>query len=209
MRKSIISTIFLLQTLICSSQINKHEFSFELRYPFPIGNNFLNNKLLDGSGHIGIIDLGIDYNFFKSKNFGFGIVFNTSLLRLPETDVNTLAFSPKIKIEYFINSEKFSFVPQIGFGYSRWRFKGPEMDFMDEYGNSVHFDNKMNYNGLSIKGSMKLIIINSNKINLYFQLAYEFTRLEKSKYGEVDSNYNRNIQILYPGFGIVYKFKNQ
>jgi hypothetical protein len=209
MRKSIISTIFIFQTLICSSQINKDEFSFELRYPFPIGNNFLNNKLLDGSCHIGIIDFGIDYNVIKPKNFGFGIIFNTSLLRLPETDITTTVFSPKIKAEYFINKQKFSFVPQIGFGYSRWRFKGPEMDAMDEYGNPIHLNNKLTYNGLSFKGSIKIIIRNSNKLNWYFQLAYEFTRLEKSKYGEIDSNYNRNIQIIYPGLGILYKFKNQ
>ena len=84
-----------------------------------------------------------------------------------------------------------------------------EMDAIDEYGNPVHLNNKLTKNGLSFKGSIKIIIRNSNKLNWYFQLAYEFTRLEKSKYGEIDSNYNRNIQILFPGLGLLYKFKNQ
>jgi hypothetical protein len=177
----------------------------ELRYPIPIGNNFLNKSL--GSGYLGLIDLGVDYNFIETNGLGIGILLNSSILRFSETDLTLLILSPKLKIEYAIKTDMISIIPQIGLGYSNWRFRAPAITMNSEFGEHIEFPKfKENKHGITVKGATKFLYNSNKNINWYFQLAYEFTKLEKPDNGANDSKHNRNMQLLYPGIGMIMNF---
>lgn len=82
-RKLLIALIFL-NTISSYSQVNSENVSFEMSYPIPIGNNFINKAL--NEGYIGLIDLGVDYNVYRVNRIGIGLTLNSSILRLSETD---------------------------------------------------------------------------------------------------------------------------
>jgi len=205
MKKITIICLILTITISSFSQINTENISFELRYPIPIGDNFI-NKGFD-NGYLGLIDLGIDYNILKTNGLGVGIILNTSVLRLSETDLTLMILSPKLKVEYEIDLNKISIIPQVGVGYSNWRFRAPEMTYYDEFGNPVQGEKyKENENGLTIKGATKLVINGDKQIKWYFNLSYEFTKLEKPEQEGGDTKYNRNIHLIYPGIGMTWDF---
>ena len=68
---------------------------------------------------------------------------------------------------------------------------------------------KTNSDGLTFHSSTKLLFNSSKKINWYFQISYEFSKLEKPKLGSGDTKFNRNIHLLYPGIGIIWNFNNK
>ena len=187
------------------SQSNKN-ISLELRYPIPIGHNFVNGNL--NNGYNGIADIGINYSLLKSKNFALGLLFNSSLLRLSITDVNLLILSPKIKIDYKININKINIIPSFALGYSNWRFTSNSFPMIDASGNVIQGKKyKNNINGITFNGSTKIVSNTSNRLNWGISIAYEYTKLEKPTNGAINSNFNRNISILYPGFVIIWDFK--
>lgn len=192
MKKLVIVLLILTQVTTAFSQTNKRDIAFELRCPIPTGNNFLNEAF--GKGYIGITDIGVDYSVFKKGNWSFGILNNTSLLTLPPSEVTLLIVSPKIKIDYSISFGKVSFTPNIALGYSSWRFKSH--NDIDSY--------KENQDGFTCKAGSKLVLNCNNHINLYLQIAYEYTKLELLDNSQ-DYKYNRNIEVLYPGFGVIWK----
>jgi hypothetical protein len=197
----------ILQTSLLFSQGINDNISLELRYPFPLGDNFLNNKIVD-KGYYGLIDIGLDYSLFRIKNFGIGILVNTSIYKLDISNLTLMVFSPKMKFEYNINFGKFTLIPQLAVGYSNWRFRAPTSSITDESGNVFYIKKiENNENGLSFKGSSKLVFDSSRKMAFYIQVAYEFTRLEKPTMPAVDSKYNRNLKIIYPVVGMLWKFK--
>jgi len=49
--------------------------SFELNYPIPVGDNFIEN------GYNGIIDLGVDYKFANLNPVNIGVSLNGGLLK--------------------------------------------------------------------------------------------------------------------------------
>ena len=208
MKKLLLFGLIIFQTISSYSQINTDKISFELRYPIPLGDNLLNKGF--GDGYLGLIDIGVDYNVIETNRIGIGVLFNSSILRLSETDVTLFILSPKIKIDYEININKFSIIPQIGLGYSNWRFRAPAIMMTDEFGNPVEGEKyKENENGLTIKGGTKFVFNSSKNLNWYFQIAYEFTKLEKPDYGANDSKYNRNMHLLYPGIGLIWNFNKE
>ena len=205
MKKLLLLGVIILQTISLYSQINKENISFELRYPITSGDNYL-NKGFD-EGYYGLIDFGVDYNILKKNRLGIGILFNTSMLRLSKTNVNLFILSPKIKIDYEFKINKLSIVPQLGFGYSNWRFRAPEQVLYDDYGNGVIFDKfKNNENGLTVKGGVKCVLNTNNKLNWYLLFAYEFTKLEKPSFEMANVKYNRNMHLIYPGIGVIWNF---
>lgn len=143
---------------------------------------------------MGITDIGVDYNILKKGNWGFGILNNTSLLTLPISEVSLLIVSPKIKIDYSINLGKVSFTPNIALGYSSWRFRSH--NDLGTY--------KENQDGFTGKAGLKLVLNCNSHINLYLQMAYEYTKLELLDDTQ-DYKYNKNMEILYPGFGAIWK----
>lgn len=192
MRKLGFVLLILVQTNHLYSQINKSNIAFEIRYPTPIGHNFINSTDFKYNG---IVDIGIGYNFLKVKNLELGVLFNASILRFSITDVTLTTLSPKLKIDYKINVKRISIVPNVAVGYSNWRF------------NSSNYTE--NYSGLTFKGGTKVVLNKNNRLNWYMLLAYEFTRLEKPSEPVQNSNYTRNIQILYPGIGVIWKYNGE
>lgn len=205
MKKLMLIGLIHLLCVTSYSQFITKSISFELRYPFPVGDNFI-NKGLD-NGYLGLIDLGVDYNLFKNNGLGLGVTLNSSLLRLNVTDVTLLIISPKIKVEYEIDLNKILIIPQIGIGYSNWRFRAPDVTLIDEFGNPVGMGkSRDDQNGLTLEAATKLVINNDRKLKWYFNLSYEFTKLEKPEYDSGDTKFNRNIQLLYPGIGVIWNF---
>ncbi len=84
------------------------------------------------------------------------MLLNSSILRLPETDVPLMILSPKVKIDYKINISKISIIPAVAIGYSNWGFRGPAMQMTDMNGNTIQVGKyRENYNGLTLKGAQK------------------------------------------------------
>ena len=201
----IIIGLVLTNPVFSYSQSDAESISFELRYPIPMGDHFI-NKAFD-HGYSGLIDLGLDYNILNANGLEIGILFNTSILELSHTDVNLLIFSPKIKADYEMYLNALSIIPQVGIGYSNWRFRSPEMTFTDGFGNPVRIEGiDRNENGLTIVGATKLVLNNDKKIKWDFNLSYEFTKLEKPDYEGGDVKYNRNIHLFYPAMGMIWNF---
>lgn len=204
-RTTFIILLILTITISAFSQINTKDISFEFRYPIPMGDNFINKGF--NLGYIGIIDLGVDYNIIKSNGFGVGLLLNTSVLKLYKTDITLAVVSPKIKFEYEIDLNKVLIVPQIGVGYSNWRFRAYEGILFGDPVNPSQY-NRENINGFTLKGGTKILINNDKRVKWYINLAYEFTRLEMPSviYGAVNNSFNRNIQMFYPGIGFTWSF---
>lgn len=205
MRLTLIIGFILLYSIPSYAQSNRHAIALELSYPMTSGDNFINHA--NDRGYSGLISVGVDYNLIRINGLGIGILFNSSMLKLPETDLKLTAHSPKLKIEYEIDLNKISIIPQVGIGYSSWRFRAPEKVWVDEFGDKyLQPKFKKNDKGLTVRGSSKIVLNNRRSLKWYLNIAYEFTKLEKPKDGSIDNSYNRNIQILYPGIGVIWNF---
>ena len=207
MKRLLFVLIILIPMNSLFSQINREEIAIDVRYPIPIGDNFLNNN--PRGGYLGLVDIGIDYNLLKLNNFGIGFLINSTVLSFSKDDVTLIILSPKIKVDYKININKISIIPNIAIGYSNWQFRSSAKTFAVENGIPVQIDQAAEFlNGITLKGGTKVVLNSTSRLNWYFQFAYEFTRLEKPDNG-IDSNYNRNMHILYPGIGVVWKFNKK
>jgi len=207
MKKILIVLFILIPASTLFSQINREEIGIDVRYPIPIGDNFLNNN--SRGGYLGLVDIGIDYNLIKINNFGIGVLINSSVLRFSKNDVTLIILSPKIKVDYKININRISIIPNIAIGYSNWQFRSSAKTFAVENGIPVQIDQTAEFlNGITFKGATKIMLNSNRQLNWYFQFAYEFTKLEKP-HNAVDSQYNRNMHILYPGVGVVWKFNKE
>ena len=207
MKRLLFVLIILIPMNSLFSQINREEIAIDVRYPIPIGDNFLNNN--SRGGYLGLVDIGIDYNLLKLNNFGIGFLINSTVLSFSKDDVTLIILSPKIKVDYKININKISIIPNIAIGYSNWQFRSSAKTFAVENGIPVQIDQAAEFlNGITLKGGTKVVLNSTSRLNWYFQFTYEFTRLEKPDNG-IDSNYNRNMHILYPGIGVVWKFNKK
>jgi len=164
--------------------------NFDLRYPIPVGKNFMNSNDL-GSGYKGIIDAGAGIDVFEVRNFSVGFQLNVSVLSLSVSDLTATGITPKITASYDFRRGNISIIPQAALGYSNLRFKSG--DFL------------RSENGISMEVSLKMVLRSSRRLNLYLQGAYQHTRLEKPRHGEIDSDFNRNISTFYPGIGVLWK----
>jgi hypothetical protein len=205
MKRLFLTLIFSVLFVSSFSQINE-SISIKIGYPIAVGNNFLNNKDSDLK-YKGIIDIGIDYSFYRLKNMEFGILFNATFLNLEISDVNLMMLTPKLKMDYILNHNNLEIKPQISFGYSNWRFRQPDYQIGEgDEEMTIEGINK-NYNGLSMKFANKISFNKNKRINWYLEISYEFTRLEKPNNDIVDNNYNRNLQLFYPSIGVIWNFK--
>lgn len=207
MKKVLFIVFIFIQISSLFAQLNRDDISFELRYPKPIGDNFI-HKSMD-EGYRGLADIGVDYTMFKINNLGIGVMLNASILSYSVTDVTLLILSPKLKMDYTIDYKKISIVPCMALGYSNWHFRSPGVEQYDKNGDPTGvYKYRENEAGFSFKGGTKIVFKSSSRISWYALLAYEFTKLEKPANPVLDSKFNRNIQLLYPGLGFIYKFRH-
>lgn len=188
------------------SQLFSQNLSFEVRYPITIGDNFLNNQS-GGNAYSGIINLGLDYNVIDKNGLGFGIAFNSSFLKLDQNNVNLTVLSPKLKIEYEVNLNKLIIIPQLAAGYSNWRYTANDFTYYDEQGN-LHTDGsfKENNHGLTLQGGTKVMWNTGTALNYYLSFYYEYTEVSMKNRDVLDIDYNKKLQLLYPGVGVNWRF---
>ncbi|HLO59518.1 MAG TPA: hypothetical protein VK179_12300 [Bacteroidales bacterium] len=206
MKRILILLIVLTEGLNGSCQFLTRSVRIAVSYPITTGDNFMNSNLLGGKGYSGIIDAEIEYDLFKAGSTAGGIDFNISILKLKESEITASGYIPGIFVQQEFSVGKMSLIPQAGAGYSRWRYKGPDLEIEDQYGNIIHIENKKASNGYNFQGSLRIASRNGRPVNWFLQFKYEFTRLEKPSGGELNSNFNRNFSILYPGAGISWQF---
>lgn len=190
MKKLVLVSLILIQSAKVFAQFNSDNISFEVRYPIPIGHNFI-NKGAD-KGYTGLIDFGIDYTVYKVQKLNVGVLLHASFFKFKPSDVNLRTIAPKLKADYEINLSKVSIVPQVAVGYSSFHFSGAY---------------KKNSGGPAVKAATKIVFNRDKQMNWYFLIAYEFTKLKKLEDFVEDTSFNKNIQTLYPGVGITWNFK--
>ncbi len=204
MKQIVYTLIFWLNTTFAFSQF-QNEIEATIRYPIPVGDNFINKG--GGKGYTGFFDIELGYNPFKFGEFNVGVTVNSSWLKLSVTDLSLTILSPKIKLAYTSKFDKIWIIPTFGIGYSYLEFKTGELIVHDELGNLVNLGKfKESQNGISFMLGTKVVFNTGNKLKWYASCAYEFTRLEKPNSPTVNSSFNRNLQMLYPGVGLMWSF---
>lgn len=191
MKEAIIILLFLVSSLSSYSQFNTDNISFELRYPTPLGSNLF-NKGLGGNGYTGLIDIGLAYDIVKIKNLGIGVLYNSSFFRHSSVSITSITLSPKVKLDYTIDLNKISIIPQFGVGYSNLRYRS-----LSEF--------PENENGLTIIGATRILLNLDKRIKWYFIFSYEFTRIGKI-FAPI-RDYMNNIHLIYPGIGMNWNFR--
>lgn len=201
MKKLTLIWAFLFLSVSSYAQSRLGKVSISMNNPIPTGNNFINKNL--GDGYLGVIDLGIAYNFFQRRYLGIGIQFNSTFLSFSEIDETLTVLSPKLRFEYAIKRNKISLVPNIALGYSSWRFRAERPDFSFEHTNVLYRYNQI---GVTARGGAKLVFDTSDELKWYVEFSYEKTRLENKFAGGDNPSYIRNIEMMYPGFGFILLF---
>jgi hypothetical protein len=212
-KRIIFASLFSVLIINSFSQINE-SIAIKIGYPVVVGNNFLNNKNSEYKNensefkYKGVADIGIDYSFYRMKDLEFGLLFNATFLSLDISNVNLMMLTPKLKMDYNLNINKVEIKPQISFGYSNWRFTQPDYQIGEGNEEMTIKGINVNYNGLSVMFANKISLNMNKRINWYLEFAYEFTRLEKPNNNIIDNSHNRNLQLLYPGVGMIWNFRN-
>jgi hypothetical protein len=193
MRRLTVIGLLALYSTFAISQESKSNLMLDVSYPIPIGYNYINYN-----EYLGFGDLGLSYSIqaFNKMQFVLGLSSSYYNLAIPDfnySDARMTTISPKIGLNYLINLGKQTLITQGTCGYTTLIVKIPATNQDSGYNLIRH--------GFSYKGGMKFSFLSINKLTLYIEMLYEFTRLSKSERSDIP--YNRNIQILYPGVGIM------
>lgn len=208
MKRLIFFLVVILNIGIVYSGIVSHNISFGLQYPIPIGDNFINGDYDTdlAEDYKGIINFELGYSFLNIKGFKVGFLYNTSILKYESSDLTLTTINPNLKIEYDMGLKKLNAIYHIALGYSNWRFRAPAQVFTFTNGDTYEMEAyKENRDGLTFKGAGMLVFNNDGKIKFQIKMCYEFTKLDKPNVG-ADVKFNRNIQMFYPGLGIIWNF---
>jgi hypothetical protein len=206
MKKGILLLFILIYSTTSYSQFfNKDKIAFDLRYPLPVGNNFINKAFI--VGYTGLFDLSVDYTMHNLKNLEFGLVYNSSFFRLSESKLSLVTICPRFNFDYTLNLGKISFIPNVALGYSVWYFWGPSYTVHDLNGNEYTFEKTFEtLKGFSVRTGLKTVLENKKPLSWYVQFSYEFTNFDEPTNNIADSRYNREISILLPGVGVIWRF---
>ena len=81
------------------------------------------------------------------------------------------------------------------------------MPIVDNGGYDIGTENKIEtQHGVSIKVATKIIFEKNKRINIFFVMGYELYRLQELADAPPSfDSYNRNIQLIYPGIGVILK----
>ncbi|QRR00166.1 hypothetical protein [Dyadobacter sandarakinus] len=192
MKRAFLFAILLLTCTQSFAQFKGSDFSLNLGYPIPVGSNFVNEGF--SVGYKGIADIGLDYTIFKASKVDVGMLINSSFLKFTPADVLLNVISPKVKLGYTMQLRKIVIQPQLALGYVHFGFKGSKYNY------------KESVDGLAARVSAKAILKSARKINYYLSLAYEMNRIGKLRPEVPSTSYDRNIQFVIPGVGILWNF---
>jgi len=192
---------YFLILLICALSINafsqSSNYSIEVNYPLPMGENFI------GENYDGFADVGIECKFTNVKTMTLGASINASLLNydfkiqdefadLYDYKVKAYIIQPRIMAGLDIPSLE-NFHPSIGLGYSIiiFNISGPDpLDFSNESENDTQ-------SGINVNLAAAYDV--SKKI--FFKVQYDFIKLGKDNVIP-DTPYNTNIHLLKVGLGL-------
>lgn len=179
----------------------------EARFPIPIGNNYVSNGF--DRGYQGIADIGIGSRIVGKNNLSVNFCVSSSILYLKITTVTLTILSPKVTLNYRIPTNRINFLAQGGIGYSNWFFRSSEKYILtDEFGNQVGSGRfKTQDSGINYRGSLGAELSEFERLTVCILFSYEFTRLSKPEVAP-NTKFNRNIQMLYPGIALMWKFRD-
>ena len=191
MKLHLLIVIVMLTYLPTTAQFSN--FSAELNYPIPVGDNFV------GENYFGIVDLGLDYRFLDAGPLKIGLAMNGGILKVSSIDdiggddptVISYVLRPKIFGE--LNLESISKLrPSAGIGYSFLIF-----DVSEFGGERVTPSEDETQSGFNINLGLSYYFTK----RFFAQLQYDFIILDLDD--EIpDSSYNKNVSIIYVGLGI-------
>lgn len=167
--------------------------SFKVRYPIPIGQNFLNHPFDLDRGYIGLADLGITYNFNIIAGFYIGVGLNAGYLYLDFTKINCIILNPLVNIEYKADlSERVSLTPMFSIGYSSLHFKSAE-----------YTDHGDHDNGFTLSESLKICRQITERFSMGLTFGHTFTKVDSKDV--LKTRFNTTTHILCPGISFSFK----
>ena len=168
----------------------KNYISANINYPIPMGDNFLNTS--PPGSYMGIFSLEIGVNHLIADKTYLGINIESGYLyrKFSNLYAQILRFTSDINRHFAIN--KFSIVPQINVGYSRWRF------YSEDGPNKVSYYSTRD--GISISPSIRFVYPITSKIELFADGRYDYSRVDTKDIANI--SYNRDLQLFYSGIGI-------
>jgi hypothetical protein len=185
----------------CSQTVNK--IFLEIKYPVPAGANFLTSAYYDG--YTGFFDARLGYGRKFSDQFGAGAAFNTTFLRLPETNMNAMVLCPALQGFYYfpVERKRNKVTQMIEIGYSFWSFFTDNLNFPSDSSIVTNPDGhyRERRHGFTLGSSTKVSYFISDRISIDFIIELNFHRIRAIK-KEERSGYNQNVAIIYPGLGI-------
>ncbi len=156
--------------------------SFELNYPLPIGDNFIEQSF------DGIIDLGVDYRFARVSSINIGASINGGVFvnnNFEDVKVRSYTVQPRIFGELDVESLH-KFHPSIGIGYTFMLFDISNSDALDPD----------DLDGLNLNFGIAYDVTEK----FFAQIQYDFIKFGVPD-GFEDTKFNTNVNFLKIGFG--------
>jgi len=175
----------------------------EIKYPLPVGENFLSRAY--NNGYTGFFNTNLGYSRKLGDQFGAGGAFGTTYLRLLETNMNAVVLCPMVQGFYYfpVETERNKVTQMIAIGYSFWSFFSDNLNFPSDSTIVTDPDGhyRENRHGFALGSSTKVSYFISDRVSIDFIIQLNFHRLKAIK-TEERSWYNQNVAILFPGLGI-------
>ena len=178
--------LFLLFTINLFSQDSK--LSVEANFPIPSGDNFF------GENYGGVIDIGAKYRFIELSIIDIGGSINGGLFKNSKVDnrlfdINVYSIQPRLFAEFKF-TEMSKLHPQLGIGYSFFRFKSDANESHSNFADRTE-------NGINLNLAIAYDITDK----FFVQIQYDFIKLGTDDFTP-DIKYNTNLNILKFGLGI-------
>lgn len=166
--------------------------SIEANFPYTFGDNFVDE------GYNGILDAGLKYRIQEFTAFDVGASLNAGLFTRDDSrfsnsnqEINGTAIliQPRVFARFKLRSMP-QLHPMIALGYSIFAFNINQENF-----NGANFQQNASDSGINLNLGVAYDV--SEK--LFFQLQYDYIRLNTSN--TRDTPYNRNVNILKLGVG--------
>jgi hypothetical protein len=201
----ILTAIFLSFTIFpafAQDKVKKNQFSLNACYPIPIGYDFVNKSYTKGYLGLFSVEIGYAHSFFY--NIFTGINLELDHLYLDSANIDLEIFKPSLSIGYPIKLSKLVITPQVNIGYSLWRYYSKYVT-----GTKTDLDSNSYYesnNGISIGGTIYFSYPVYRNISINLSFRYEYTHLSVPSNATYTSRYYQDIQMIYPGLGLMMKW---
>lgn len=191
MKKYILAASILISSLVCLPNVvnaQSMEIDFKIGIPFPIGDTFL-------SQYNGVFSSEAAISYPIGNNFSAYVGLEYQRLNFDLTDVDLNLISPRVglKKNFFIIN-RFTIVPDISIGYSRFGFK-LNSDIEDDF----------SLNGLSFGIGITPKFEVTNNWNVGISARYIATFMELNE-GVHDTAFNKEYHVISPGIITTFKF---